>query len=168
MNRQAARELLVDYLNGHLKGEEKERLGELLRTDDDLRLEKETMEREGTILRAALSDPIEDARLVALSSRVMNELRGRREGDLGALPLPWRSYMRAAAVVFLVVVGLVLFFLLRPGEPTGVSERADAGSAVMQQAPPPKVVRMSFATDDPKVQIHWTFSEDFELDDGGE
>ena len=98
MNKQAARELLVDYLNGHLEGEEKERLEEMLRTDDELRLEAETMEREGTILRAALADPIEEARLHSLSSRVMNELRRSREGDIGALPLPWRSYLRAAAV----------------------------------------------------------------------
>jgi len=40
--------------------------------------------------------------------------------------------------------------------------------AVVAPVEKPRAMQMSFATDDPKVRIYWTFSENFELDAEGE
>ncbi|HUX07810.1 MAG TPA: hypothetical protein VMX35_10915 [Acidobacteriota bacterium] len=173
MNRQRARELLIDYLNGHLEGEQKEKLEELLSRDEKLRLEAEEIKREVGILRSAIHDPLEEARMHAVSNRVMSDLRSRREGSLRDLPLPWRSYLRAAAVVFFIVIAVALFFLLRPGELAEAPQSAEADEehtapAVVAPVEKPRAMQMSFATDDPKVRIYWTFSENFELDAEGE
>lgn len=171
MNRQRAKELLVDYLNGHLIGEAKEQLEELLNSDDELQLEAEAMRREMLILRSSVADPIEEARLRGISTRVMNELRRRREGSLKSLSLPWRSYLRASVVVLLVVLGVLLFFVLKPGDVEPGSGRQTlpataAGAEPAEAESGPRAIRMSFATSDPKVRIYWTFSENFELDEG--
>ncbi len=175
MNRQRAKELLIDYLNGHLEDEQREQLEELLSKDEELRLETEAMKREMGILRSAVHDPLEEVRMSTVSNRVMSELRSRREGSLRDLPLSWRSYLRAAAVVFFIVVAAALFFLLRPAELAETPPFADADAseeatppAVETEEAKPRSMQMSFATDDPKVKIYWTFSEKFELDEEGE
>jgi anti-sigma factor RsiW len=170
MNTQRAKELLIDYLNGHLEGEEKIQLEGLLRTDEKLRLEAETIEREIGILRSAVHDPLEDARMQSVSIRVMNELRERRSGSLRDLPLPWRSYLRAAVIVVLVVAAVTIFFLLRPADFEEGLRQAVGERPYLEVRQPvkPRAIRMSFATDDPKVKIYWTLSEDFELDEEGE
>ena len=174
MNREAAREMLLDYTNGNLWGEEKAAIERFLDQDDELRLELEGIRREISILRGAIIDPMEDVRLRRISSGVMNELRRQRAAGLVGMPLPWRSYMRAAAVVLLVVAGVVIFSLLRPGAAVETPEEpgAAAASAPREEIPavsqPPeaagrRAIRMALATSDPKVRIYWTFSENFEL-----
>ena len=187
MNRETARELLVDYINGHLSSDQRSRIEELLERDDKLRLEYESIRREIGILRSAMiADPFEDARLKAMSARVMSESRRRQTGSLSGLPLPLKSYLRAAFVVLLVAVATILFFILHPPTIEEVpGEEVASAPEVIEPYPPdvaaaeeeaagvgedeqPRSIRMSFATNDPKVRIYWTFSKDFEPINEGE
>ena len=133
MNREAAREMLLDYTNGNLWGEEKAAIERFLDQDDELRLELEGIRREISILRGAITDPYEEARLHQISSDVMNELRRQRAAGFAGLSLPLRSYLRAAIVVLLILIGVVLFFILRPATDGETPEEQDEIAAPSSQ-----------------------------------
>ncbi len=133
MNRETAREMLLDYLNGNLGDEEQAAVESVLDQDDGLRLELEGIRREVGILRGSIIDPMEDVRLRRISSGVMNELRRQRAAGFAVLSLPLRSYLRAAIVVLLILIGVVLFFILRPATDGETPEEQDEIAAPSSQ-----------------------------------
>ena len=188
MNSDEAKELLIDYINGFLSEEQRQQIDALLQQDDELRLEYDSLRQEMGILQRAFTDPYESARLKSISIGVMSELRSKRTTGFRGLPLAVRSYLRAAAVVSLIVIAVGIFFLLRPGfvsEPTEElivaeaeqslddtpDETAEEESEVLAEdvdEKKPETIRLAFATSDPKVRIYWTLSRDFDLPNGGE
>ena len=133
MNREAAREMLLDYTNGNLGDEEQAAVESVLDQDDGLRLELEGIRREIGILRGSIVDPMEDVRLRRISSGVMNELRRQRAAGFAVMSLPLRSYLRAAIVVLLILIGVVLFFILRPATDDRTPEEQDEIAAPSSQ-----------------------------------
>lgn len=171
MNRETAKELTVDYINGHLSPEERLQIEEFLRSDETFRREYEAVKRELFILRNSLNDPHEDDRISQISEHVMGTIRDRRDSSLYDLSPAWRSYMRAAAAVALVVIGLVLIFLLSPNFQETPSnqlaiEPQEQSPVVGETTAPdnePDTIRLSLATSNPRVKIYWTLSKNFEL-----
>ena len=172
MTNDEARNLLPDYINGHLPEDQATALEELLSADAALRAEADEMRREMQLLRSTAEDPWEDARLSNISEEVMKQVRQRRRTGFAALTPALRSYLHAAAAVLLIVVGFVLFFTLSPGEPTGETGEVDprelAAEARERSDDRPETIRLSLATSNPKVKIYWTLSRDFESIPAGE
>jgi anti-sigma-K factor RskA len=167
MNADKARQLLVDYLNGHLTDDERKEIEELLASDHELQLEMETIRRELHLLRSSADDLFEDARLSGINESVMKRIRERKNRGLATLSPAWRSYMRAAAAVVAIVICLVLFFILRPevgpeGGHQNIADESFSGPTSGEQTETPQTVRMSIATSNPKVRIYWTLSRDFQ------
>lgn len=171
-----AKELLVDYFNGHLSPEERTEIEQLIKTDPDLSAEAQMVQREMHLFHQDIDDPYEDARLSNISEDVMKKIRAKKGSSFSMLSPAWRSYLRAAAVVILITFGLSLFFYLRPILNQGSSERVvemeqTAGESEMmtaQNVADSRIIRLSLATENPKVKIYWTLSEDFELISQGE
>lgn len=171
MNRDTAKELFVDYINGHLSPEERLQIEEFLRSDESFKREFEAVKRELFMLRTSLSDPYEEARISRISEGVMATIREKRDSSLYDLSPAWRSYMRAAAAVAIVIFGLVLIFLLSPSfqKPSSdqlaidSQEQAPAIEETAEQDDEPDTIRLSLATSNPRVKIYWTLSKNFEL-----
>lgn len=171
MNRETAKELTLDYINGHLSPEERLQIEEFLRSDNSFRREFESARRELFILRNSLNDPREDDRISQISEGVMTTIRKKRDSSLYDLSPAWRSYMRAAAAVVLVVIGLVFIFLLSPNFRESSStqlavepqEQSPAVGETTTRDDEPDTIHLSFATSNPKVKIYWTLSKNFEL-----
>lgn len=179
MDRETAKLMLIDYLNGHLSAGERRSIDELLETDDDFRAEADALRREIGMLRKAIADPFEETRLSSVSFNVMQALRRKEQSILGRFSSVWRSYLRAAASVAVLLAGFLLVFFFSsepakenlPDEIAEISEEAEvsgieeavASEPVVSEEEGPRIVRVALSTDDPKVNIYWTFSDDFEL-----
>jgi anti-sigma factor RsiW len=161
MNRDRARELMVDYCNGHLSPEENSQIEALLEADGSLRAERDTIRRELQIIRGNINDPVIDSRLTSITEQVMHTIRSERH-TAPLLSPAMRSYLRAAASVTFILICFAIFFLLRPDvfqEPPAV----DPPPAVtVRKDPEPARIRLLLGTSRPDVHIYWTFSRDFE------
>lgn len=165
MTTDEARDLLPDYINGHLDQQQASALEDLLNADAALRAEADEMRREVHLLRSTAEDPWEEARLSNISEEVMKQVRQRRRSGFAALTPALRSYLHAAAAVLIILIGFVVFFSLRPGKPAGETEVVDPralAAEARERSERPETIRLSLATDNPRVRIYWTLSRDFE------
>lgn len=161
MNRDRARELLVDYCNGHLTPEENVQIEALLESDSSLRAEHDAIRRDMQIIRGNVNDPVVDSRLTSITEQVMHTIRAERH-TAPILSPAMRSYLRAAASVAFILICFAIFFLLRPDvfqEPPSVERPAPS---IVRQESEPQRIRMVFSTSRPDIRIYWNFSRDFE------
>ena len=197
MKRERARTLLPDYLNGHLAGREKKDLEELLSRDGELRREAEETKREFAVLREAAIDPHENIRLKRVTSAVIEQIEANDQVKSLLPQLPWYSWASAAALAAIAIVAVILYpsrpVSIESTEKELFAEAVIPKQTVRQQQPVevipeltqtpeqqvettepqadekgPDSIRMSFATNDPKVKIYWTFSKDFDENAIGE
>ena len=172
MDSNKAKLLLLDYLNGHLGDAERQGVEKALAADPALRLDLESLKTEISLLKNSMEDPFEEVHLTNINESVMTKIRKKKITPVSDYSPAWRSYARAAAALFVIIIGVSIFFQFSPGglvkkqkensaeNSENSADHPDLVNAVdIEQKP--QVVKLSLTTSDPKIKIHWTMSSDF-------
>lgn len=173
MDSNKAKLFLLDYLNGHLGDDERQEVERALEADPALRMDLESLKMEVSLLKNSIEDPMEEVHLTNINESVMNEIRKKKVTPISDYSPAWRSYVRAAAALLVIIIGVTILFQFSPGglvkkhsenhaenrESSNSNPDLENAMAVDEK---PEVVKLTLATSDPKIKIHWTMSSDFE------
>ena len=168
MDSNKAKLLLLDYLNGHLSDEERLGVEKAMESDPALRADLDSLRMEVSLLKNSMEDPFEDVHLTNINESVMSQIRKKKVTAISDFSPAWRSYIRAAAALVAIIIGITIFFHISPGgsviehNKQYAEKTSSSASEEIKTDDEPEVIRLSLATSDPKIKINWTMSSDFE------